>query len=88
MMKEYGAAGSWAQVLDYTTLEGIPKPLSFSSSGELLWKTESGELTSYDPKTSKIKTDNAAKGAYCFAGSYVETLVQPNLSRKRPRTGE
>ena len=91
VMKEYGAAGSWAQVLDYTTLEGIPKPLGFSSSGELLWKTESGELTSYDPKTSKIKKENAAKGAYCFAGSYVETLVllnQPNLSRKRPRTGE
>ncbi|XP_059442123.1 F-box/kelch-repeat protein At3g23880-like [Corylus avellana] len=91
VMKEYGAAESWTQVLAHTTLEDIPKPLGFSSSGELLWKTESGKLASYDPKSTKIETENAAKGDYCFAGSYVESLVllnQPNLSRKRPIRGE
>ncbi|XP_059442126.1 F-box/kelch-repeat protein At2g43270-like [Corylus avellana] len=85
VMKEYGAAETWTQVLNHNTLVGLPKPLGFSSSGAALLKT------SYVPKCTKIKTENARKGAYCFAGSYVESLVllnQPKFSRKRPRRGE
>ena len=82
VMKEYGVIESWTQVL---IEQNMPKPLGFTTRGEVLWQTNNGEVASYDPKGPKIMNRSVDdKGAYCFAGPYEESLAllyEANLSR-------
>jgi len=78
VMREYGAAESWTEVLIGRPL---PKPLGFTTSGEVLWKTDSGDVASYDPKRPKVLNHRVDdEGIHCFAGSYMESLFLLNES--------
>ncbi|XP_059442124.1 F-box/kelch-repeat protein At3g06240-like [Corylus avellana] len=70
---------SWTKLLSFDTIN-IPKPLGYTKAGELLWERDGGELTSYDPKSQKMVNHNVNGGrwGFCFANSYVETLVLLN----------
>ncbi|XP_062170528.1 F-box/kelch-repeat protein At3g23880-like [Alnus glutinosa] len=78
VMREYGAVKSWTEVLMGRPL---PKPLGFTTSDEVLWKTDSGDVASYHPKRPKVLNHRVDdEGIHCFAGSYVESLVLLNES--------
>jgi hypothetical protein len=78
VMREYGAVESWTEVLMDRTL---PKPLGFTTSSEVLWKTDSGDVASYDPKRPKVLNHRVDdEGIHCFAGSYMESLFLLNES--------
>jgi hypothetical protein len=81
-MKEYGEVESWTQVL---IKPKIPRPLGFTTGGEVVWNTESG-IALYDPKKPKIMNHSVERKRrrYFFAGSYVESLVLLD-PRKRGR---
>jgi F-box interacting protein len=61
VMKEYGEVESWTQVLIEPT---TPKPLGFTTGGEVVWQTESG-IAFYDPKKPKIM-NHSVEGRYCL----------------------
>ena len=82
LMKEYGEVESWTQVLIEPK---IPKPLGFTTGGEVVWKTESG-IALYDPKKPKIM-NHSVEGTYCFAGSYVESLVLLHPRKRGSKKG-
>jgi hypothetical protein len=82
VMKEYGEVESWTQVL---IEQKIPRPLGFTTGGEVVWKTESG-IALYDPKKPKI-TNHSVEGTYCFAGSYVESLVLLDPRKRGSKKG-
>jgi hypothetical protein len=81
-MKEYGEVESWTQVLIEPT---TPKPLGFTTGGEVVWQTESG-IAFYDPKKPKIM-NHSVEGRYCFAGSYVESLVLLDPRKRGSKKG-
>ncbi|XP_059462101.1 F-box/kelch-repeat protein At3g06240-like [Corylus avellana] len=82
VMKEYGEVESWTQVL---IGPNIPKPLGFTTGGEVVWKTGSG-IALYDPKKPKIM-NHSVEGRYCFAGSYMESLVLLDPTKRESKKG-